>query len=48
MSPRQIAFVSAVAAEEGRRDLVQAAIAGRLAQADQKGWERALKDLGDE
>ncbi|MBC6716914.1 hypothetical protein H9Q09_11915 [Aurantimonas sp. DM33-3] len=46
MSWTRLRFAEAVDAERGRDRLISTAVAGRIAQAEKKGWDKAMRDLG--
>lgn len=46
MSWTRLRFAEAVDAERGRDRLISNAVGSRLGQADKKGWEKAMRDLG--
>jgi hypothetical protein len=48
MSPRQVSFLVRCEAESHADDIRRMAIACRMAQADKKGWEKAMKSLDGE
>lgn len=44
MTPGRLLFVSRLVDDENRREIDAMAVAGRVAQADQKGWKAFFKD----
>lgn len=47
LSPKELVFAVMVEREEQEAALMRMAVAARLGQADEKGWKKAMEEMGN-